>query len=167
MVDFEVVPNNITWKDLLPNWIDEEFENGHQPRCPTIPMPDFSVYDKVDLVVAQLPCRRPELDWNRDVIRLQVHLVAASLAVKKGKRNENGKVKLVFTSQCEPMRDIFRCDDLMKKDGTWWMYEMDAMRLEEKVRIPPGTCELILPLRNEGNYILLFKSFSILGPLFS
>ncbi|KAJ1687249.1 hypothetical protein LUZ63_018639 [Rhynchospora breviuscula] len=48
------------------------------------------------------------------------------------------------------MRDLFRCDDLVKKDGTWWMYEIDAMRLEEKMQSPPGTCELILPLRDEG-----------------
>ncbi|KAJ4796594.1 Hexosyltransferase [Rhynchospora pubera] len=151
VVDFDVVSNDITWNDLYPSWIDEEGESGSHPTCPTIPMPDFSAFNDIDLVVAQLPCWRPEAGWNRDVFRLQVHLVAANLAVKKGKRNKiNGAVKLVFTSRCEPMRDLFRCDDLVKKDGTWWMYEVDVMRLEDKVRSPPGTCELISPLLDEG-----------------
>lgn len=150
-VDFEPVSSKITWENLFPKWIKEEFEPVHQSTCPTIPMPDFSVYEEMDLVVAQLPCRQPEPGWNRDVTRLQAHLVAASMAVRKGKRNENGMVKLAFKSRCEPMREIFRCDDLKKKDGTWWMYEIDAMRLEEKVRSPPGTCGLILPLPDEGS----------------
>jgi xylan alpha-glucuronosyltransferase len=126
------------------------------PTCPTIPMPDFSVYNEVDLVVAQLLCRRPEAGWNRDMILLQVHLVAASLTVNNVRRNENGAVMIVFTSRCEPMKDIFRCDDLKKKDGTWWMYEVDALRMEEKMRSSPGTCELIMPLRDEGNISFIY-----------
>ncbi|KAJ3673691.1 hypothetical protein LUZ60_005683 [Juncus effusus] len=151
VLNFDMISEtNITWKDLFPNWIDEECEVGPQPTCPTFPMPNLSTFDEVDLVIAQLPCQRPKEGWNRDVFRLQVHLIAANLAAKKGRRNGRGEVKVVLTSRCEPMRDIFRCDDLVKKEGTWWLYEINAVRLEEKVRSPPGTCELVLPLRDEG-----------------
>ncbi|KAJ3674063.1 hypothetical protein LUZ60_006055 [Juncus effusus] len=147
VVNFERVSenNNITWKDLFPDSVDEELVHGSQPTCPKFPLPDFSTIDELDLVIAQLPC------GNRDVLRLQVHLVTANLAVEKGRRNERGDLKMIFTSLCEPMIEIFRCDDLVKKERKWWMYTVDTMRLEEKIRLPVGSCELVVPLRDEGN----------------
>ncbi|OAY73763.1 UDP-glucuronate:xylan alpha-glucuronosyltransferase 2-like isoform X2 [Ananas comosus] len=149
-VDFERVHPNFKWADLFPEWIDEEEEN-EGASCPEVPMPDFDSYPgSADAVVARLPCQRPAKGWNRDVFRLQVHLVAANLAVRKGRRDERGRVKVVFLSECEPMPEIFRCDDLTAREGEWWMYDADAARLEGKVKLPVGSCELALHLWGEG-----------------
>ncbi|XP_019707074.2 UDP-glucuronate:xylan alpha-glucuronosyltransferase 2 isoform X2 [Elaeis guineensis] len=148
-VDFEQVSKLFEWKDLFPEWIDEEEENEGS-TCPEIPMPDFSIYDEMDVVVAKLPCRRPEDGWVRDVFRLQVHLVVANLAVRRGRRDGRGMVKVVFLGACRPMMDVFRCDDLVGREGEWWIYEAPAGRLEEKVAMPVGSCKLALPLWEEG-----------------
>ncbi|XP_072976892.1 UDP-glucuronate:xylan alpha-glucuronosyltransferase 2 [Typha angustifolia] len=148
-IEFEQASGNFEWKDLFPEWIDEE-EEIEGPSCPDIPMPDLSRYEAVDVVVAKLPCRRPEKGWARDVARLQVHLVAANLAVRKGRRDRRGAVKVVFLSPCEPMMELFRCDDLAAREGDWWVYETPAERLEDKVRLPLGSCNLALPLWGEG-----------------
>ncbi|XP_010916626.1 UDP-glucuronate:xylan alpha-glucuronosyltransferase 2 isoform X1 [Elaeis guineensis] len=148
-VDFEQVSELFEWKDLFPEWIDEEEEN-EGATCPEIPMPDFSVYEEMDMVVARLPCRRPEEGWARDVFRLQTQLVAANLAVRRGRRDGRGVVKVVFLSACRPMMELFQCDDLVGREGDWWMYEAQAARLEEKVTMPVGSCNLALPLWGEG-----------------
>ena len=67
--------------------------------------------------------------------RLQVHLIVANLAVKKGKRDWNWKTKVVLWSKCRPMLELFRCNDLVKQENEWWYYEVDVKRLEQKVRI--------------------------------
>lgn len=149
-IQFEQVSTKFEWKDLFPEWIDEE-EDSEGSSCPEVPMPDVTVYDEVDVVVSRLPCRKPEERWNRDVFRLQVHMVSAKIATKKGKMSQNGTVKVVFLSQCEPMMDIFRCDDVVQSEGDWWMYEANVANLEEKLRLPLGSCNLALPLWDEGN----------------
>ncbi|KAJ3702561.1 hypothetical protein LUZ61_006266 [Rhynchospora tenuis] len=148
-IQFEPVSSNLEWKDLFPEWIDEE-EDSEGSNCPEIPMPDVTLYDEVDVVVARLPCKKPEEGWNRDVFRLQVHMVSAKIATRKGKMSQNGTVKVIFLSKCEPMMDIFRCDDLVEQEGEWWMYEAKVDRLEEKLRLPMGSCNLALPLWDEG-----------------
>lgn len=72
VVEFERVSLNVEWSHLFPEWIDEEEEN-EGPSCPEIPMPDYSLYEEVDVVVARVPCRQPAKGWARDVFRLQVH----------------------------------------------------------------------------------------------
>ncbi|KAI4963253.1 hypothetical protein ZWY2020_016903 [Hordeum vulgare] len=147
-VGFDRVSDVFRWSDLFPEWIDEEEEDG-VPSCPEIPMPDFSRYDdgEVDVVVAALPCNRTAPQgWNRDVFRLQVHLVAAQVAARKGRRDGGGRVRVVLRSACEPMMDLFRCDESVGREGDWWMYNVDAPRLEEKLRLPVGSCNLALPL---------------------
>lgn len=144
-VDFDRVSDVFRWSDLFPEWIDEEEEDG-VPSCPEIPMPDFSQYDDVDVVVAALPCNRTARGWNRDVFRLQVHLVAAQMAARKGRRDGAGRVRVVLRSECEPMMDLFRCDEAAGREGDWWMYTVDAPRMEEKLRLPVGSCNLALPL---------------------
>ncbi|KAL0917467.1 hypothetical protein M5K25_012529 [Dendrobium thyrsiflorum] len=148
-IEFEQVSENFEWKDIFPEWIDEEEEN-EGPSCPEMPMPDFSLYGEFDVVVVRLPCRRPEPGWSRDVFRLQMHLMAANLAVRRVKRNERGAVKLIFYGGCRPMMEVFRCDDMVGREGEWWMYEVEAGRLEEKVAMPIGSCKLALPLWKEG-----------------
>lgn len=133
------------WKDLFPEWIDEE-EESDVPLCPEIPMPEYENYEEMDVVVVKMPCRFPEEGWNRDIRRLQVHLAAANMAVRKGKR----RVKVVVQSQCRPMLEIFRCEDLMKREGEWWVFEPEMRRLEQKMSLPVGSCRLALPLWGQG-----------------
>jgi hypothetical protein len=142
------------WPDLFPEWIDEE-EETDVPSCPEIPMPDFEVYDSLDMIVAKLPCKYPEEGWNREVFRLQVHLLAANLAVKKGRRDWNWRTKVVFWSKCRPMLELFRCDDLVKQEGDWWFYEPEMTKLEQKVSLPIGSCKLALPLWTQGMFCSL------------
>ncbi|KAJ3673690.1 hypothetical protein LUZ60_005682 [Juncus effusus] len=147
-VHFEPVSPNITWRDLFPSWMDEQLN-----LCPEIPLPNFSLHEEMDVVIAKLPCQMLKEDWDRDVFRLQVHLMAGNLAAQKGRRNRKGQVKVVFLSECEPMRDIFRCDDLVRREESWWMYEIDVSRLEEKMRLAPGACKLVAPLKREGDKV--------------
>ncbi|ONK64360.1 uncharacterized protein A4U43_C07F25000 [Asparagus officinalis] len=151
IVTFERVSDSIKWKDLFPEWIDEEEEHV-TPSCPEVPMPDFSLYEEVDVVVARVPCRRPKEGWSRDVHRLQVHLVAVNMAVRRGRRDGKGRVRVVVESECRPMMDVLRCDDVVGREGRWWMFEVEGVRLEEKVALPVGSCKLALPLWEEGTH---------------
>ncbi|WOL02791.1 hypothetical protein Cni_G11510 [Canna indica] len=156
-VDFERVSRNFKWEDLFPEWIDEEEEN-EGPSCPEIPMPDLSSPSsrgEVDVVVAKLPCERNTSSaWTRDVFRLQVHLVAAHVAARRGRRDGRGAVKVLLRSACRPMMELFRCDDVVAREGEWWMYEVEAWRLEEKVALPVGSCNLALPLWEKGTDVV-------------
>lgn len=156
-IEFERVSEYFKWKDLFPEWIDEE-EETDIPSCPEIPMPDFKRYEKMDVIVAKLPCKYPEEGWRREVFRLQVHLMVANLAVKKGRRDWNGRTKVVVWSKCRPMMEVLRCDDLVKKEGDWWYYEPEMGRLEQKVALPIGSCKLALPLWGQGMFSLRFYS---------
>ncbi|XP_058221062.1 UDP-glucuronate:xylan alpha-glucuronosyltransferase 2 [Rhododendron vialii] len=151
-VHFEQVSELFEWQHLFPEWIDEE-EEIDGPLCPEIPMPDFENYGYFDTVVAKLPCNFPQEGWGRDVFRLQVHLIAANLAVKRGKRGwgwGSTGAKMVFLSKCRPMPELFRCDDLVKREGEWWWFEPEMARLEQKVSLPVGSCNLALPLWDKG-----------------
>ncbi|KAG0485291.1 hypothetical protein HPP92_009370 [Vanilla planifolia] len=161
-IEFERVSENLEWKDLFPEWIDEEEEN-EGPSCPEIPMPDFSMYGEFDVVVVRLPCPRTGPGQSRDVYRLQLHLIAGNLAARRGKRNRAGAVRLVFHGACRPMMEIFRCDDMVGREGDWWMYEVKVGRLEEKVAMPVGSCKLALPLWTEGTVDEEFDASKLAG----
>ncbi|KAL3634200.1 hypothetical protein CASFOL_021254 [Castilleja foliolosa] len=151
-ISFEHVSKSLEWKHLFPEWIDEE-EEVDGPSCPDIPMPDFDKYGEMDMIVAKLPCKAPKEKWNRDVFRLQVHLVAARMAVKKGKWDWNGNrktMKVVLLSKCMPMVEIFGCDELVRREGDWWYYGVEMERLKKKVELPVGSCELAMPLWAKG-----------------
>ena len=152
-IRFERVSSSIVWDDLFPQWDDED--NSKKPLCPEIPMPDFTRYDEVDVVIARLPCRKPKDGWNRDMFRFQVHMVSANLAVRKGRRNLYGAVKLIFLSKCIPMMDIFRGDDLVAREQEWWMYEANIDKLEDKLRWPLGSCNFALPIWGQGMCYLI------------
>lgn len=114
-------------------------------------MPEFGSYESMDMIVAKLPCKFPEEGWARDVFRLQVHLIAANLAVKKGRRDRyNSRTKVVFLSKCRPMMELFRCNDLARQEGDWWFFQAEMGRLEQKVSLPVGSCRLSLPLWGQG-----------------
>ncbi|KAJ8763236.1 hypothetical protein K2173_026137 [Erythroxylum novogranatense] len=148
-IHFERVPKLLKWEDLFPEWIDEE-EKNKVPSCPEIPMPDFKIYGKMDMIVAKLPCKYPEEGWNREVFRLQVHLIAAKLAVEKGKRDGKLRTKVLLRSKCRPMMELFRCDDLVRREGEWWLFEPEVARLEHKISLPVGSCKLSLPIWSRG-----------------
>ncbi|CAK9188470.1 unnamed protein product [Ilex paraguariensis] len=150
---FEQVSQYFEWKDLFPEWIDEE-EEIEGPACPEIPMPSFESYGTMDMIVVKLPCKYEEKGWGRDVFRLQVHLVAANLAVKNGRRGWNRRTKVVLLSKCRPMMELFRCDDLVKQEREWWFYEPDMVKLEQKISLPVGSCNLALPLWGKGQELM-------------
>ncbi|XP_024029388.1 UDP-glucuronate:xylan alpha-glucuronosyltransferase 2 isoform X3 [Morus notabilis] len=145
-VNFDHVTDFFKWEDLFPEWIDEE-EESDVPSCPEVPMPDFKRYGKMDVILAKLPCNEKE---RRDVFRLQVHLVVANLAVKKGKRDWNKRTRVVFWSKCRPMMELFRCSELVKRQGNWWFFEPEIPKLEQKLSLPVGSCQLALPLWGQG-----------------
>ncbi|ONK55414.1 uncharacterized protein A4U43_UnF3750 [Asparagus officinalis] len=148
VVEFNKVSPYFKWKHLFPEWIDEEGEK-EGTSCPEIPMPDFSAYEEADVVAARVPCRKPEEGWARDVFRLQVHLIAMNMAARRGRRDGNGRVRVLVESECRPMMEVFRCDDVVGREGRWWMFEVEGRRLEEKVVLPVGSCKLALPLWDE------------------
>ncbi|KAI3465361.1 hypothetical protein Pfo_022024 [Paulownia fortunei] len=148
-ITFDRVSELFEWKALFPEWIDEEEEYSGS-SCPEIPLPNMNRYGHMDMIVAKLPCRVPEEGWNRDVFRLQVHLVAANVAVRRGRWDWNGRMKVVFVSKCMPMVEMFRCDELVRREGEWWYYRPEVGRLEQKVSMPVGSCNLALPLWDKG-----------------
>ncbi|AES59449.1 UDP-glucuronate:xylan alpha-glucuronosyltransferase 2 isoform X2 [Medicago truncatula] len=148
-INFDKVSQFFNWTDLFPEWIDEE-EESDVPTCPELPMPEFATYENMDIIVAKLPCKYPLEGWGREVLRLQVHLIVANMVVKKGKKDWKWKSKVVFWSKCRPMLEIFRCDDLVKHEGDWWFYEVDVKKLEQKISLPVGSCNLALPLWEQG-----------------
>ncbi|KAG8390009.1 hypothetical protein BUALT_Bualt01G0038700 [Buddleja alternifolia] len=148
-VSFDKVSNLLEWNNLFPEWIDEE-EEIDGPMCPEIPMPDYDKYDYMDMIVAKLPCEIPKEGWNRDVFRLQVHLVTAGLAARRGRRDWEGKMKVVMLSKCMPMVEMFRCDELVRREGEWWYYRPEMRKLEQKVTLPAGSCNLAMPLWGKG-----------------
>lgn len=148
-VSYEKVSALLEWKDLFPEWIDEE-EEVDGPSCPEIPMPDYDKYGYMDMIVAKLPCKAPNEGWSRDVVRLQVHLVVANLAVRRGKWDWMGRMRVVFLSKCMPMVELFRCDELVKREGDWWFYRPEKGKLERKVSLPVGSCNLAMPLWGKG-----------------
>ncbi|GAB2277499.1 hypothetical protein Dimus_012206 [Dionaea muscipula] len=151
-VKFDGVSRAVEWPELFPEWIDEAAVTTHRkpPKCPDIPMPAWNKnYQGLDVVVARLPC------GIRDVFRLQVNLVVANLVVASSKLGGGGGGGpggavaggyVVFVGRCEPMWEIFRCDDLLWHEvGKYWVYRPNVSKLKEKVLMPVGTCELAPP----------------------
>ncbi|KAL4351340.1 hypothetical protein GQ457_06G020710 [Hibiscus cannabinus] len=149
-VHFDQVSKARKWKDFFPVWINED-PKSTPPTCPEIPMPrPEKRYHDLDVVVAKVPCD----GWTskagmRDVFRLQVNLVVATLLVRSGWATGPGVKKravyAVFVGECEPMSEIFRCDDLVRKEGDHWVYKPELRRLKQKVLMPPGTCQIAYP----------------------
>lgn len=149
---FEKVSKSLKWIDLFTG----SNANASYQSCNKIPMPDFSKYVNMDMVVVKVPCKPLAEEWQRDVFRLQLHLVASNMVVKRGKRG----AKVVVESKCRPMIEIFRCEDLLKEEGQWWYYEPDLKRLEQIVSLHLGTCELVLPPKGTPfvpKYIFMFS----------
>ncbi|XP_057422813.1 putative UDP-glucuronate:xylan alpha-glucuronosyltransferase 4 [Lotus japonicus] len=142
LVDFDHVNENLQWKDLFPEWIDEDEKWGY-PKCPDLPMPTWEDYRDVNVVVAKVPCGNGT-SW--DVFRLQVNLVVANLAVESGwdmKLGAYEQVYVVFIGSCCPMVEIFRCDDLLlHQSGQHRVYKPDLWSLRQTMLMPVGSCQI-------------------------
>ncbi|XP_021771896.1 putative UDP-glucuronate:xylan alpha-glucuronosyltransferase 5 [Chenopodium quinoa] len=148
-INIDPVSSNITWEKLFPEWIDETNPQGW---CPEIPMPKLGKYSGLDVVVAQLPCKeeRVEIESNgnhrkagtRDVDRLQISLATAHLIVENGINSQEKDIYAVFIANCDPMLELFRCDDLLWHGGEYWVYKPNIEKLKEMVKMPVGSCAL-------------------------
>ncbi|XP_057822925.2 UDP-glucuronate:xylan alpha-glucuronosyltransferase 2 isoform X2 [Cryptomeria japonica] len=151
VIKFDLIDSEeVQWTDLFPEWIDEE-EQYTAPACPNVPMPEIEDETKFDLVVTRVPCRKPEKGWSRDVVRLQIQLVAARVAAKLSR---NGKsMAMLFLTSCRPMLDLFRCEDLVKQQDDVWLYTSQVKKLAHKISLPVGSCELAVPLKDQGKMV--------------
>lgn len=166
-VKFERVDENLKWQDFFPEWIDEDHKWG-VPKCPEMPMPRLEKYQDVNVVVARVPaCGSGNNSENgrekrgiRDLFRLQVNVVVANMAVESGwVKLDDGyyrKVYVVFIGKCGPMVEIFRCDDLMMKEGEYWVYKPELGRLKQKTLMPIGTCQSAPPYAETGMLLVQF-----------
>ncbi|KAH6798922.1 hypothetical protein C2S51_035406 [Perilla frutescens var. frutescens] len=146
-VDFNMFDKSMQWSDLFPEWIDESSTTS----CPELPMPEFKMYEQLDVVVARVPCNESEeiSSGLRDVFRLHVNLVVANLLVRSG-RMESRPIYAVFIGSCAPMWEIFRCDDLILHVGDSWIYKPQLSRIKQKVLMPVGSCQLSPSLPQSG-----------------
>ncbi|KAF3634935.1 putative UDP-glucuronate:xylan alpha-glucuronosyltransferase 4 [Capsicum annuum] len=160
-VKFPKVSDKINWKDLFPEWIDED-EVSAKPTCPEIPMPVFEEYEELDVLVAKVPCKHVGVDGSRDVFKLQVNLVVANLLVRSGGWNKNRPAYAVFIGDCEPMWEIFRCEDMLLQEENLRVYKPELEKLKEKIRMPVGSCQLARLFSKQGQEIR--KSYSTSVP---
>lgn len=150
-IRFDRVDGNLKWNDFFPEWIDEDGKWG-QPKCPEMPMPEFKNYGDLNVVMAVVPCNSN----NRDVFGLQVNLVVANLAVENGwleklqSSGDHRKVYVVFVGSCGPMVEIFRCEDLLMRQGDYWVYKPDLKRLKQKMLMPVGSCQIASSFAETG-----------------
>ncbi|XP_047326528.1 UDP-glucuronate:xylan alpha-glucuronosyltransferase 1 [Impatiens glandulifera] len=124
---------NITWNDLYPEWIDEEQED-QIPNCPSLPkihIPNKSL----DLIITKLPCIA-EKNWSRDIARLHLQLATADILTKKKTSH------VLFVTKCFPIPNLFTCKELITHKGNSWLYKPKIEILNEKLRLPIGSCEL-------------------------
>ncbi|KAJ6397568.1 hypothetical protein OIU77_018559 [Salix suchowensis] len=143
-------PGELKWEDFFPEWIDED-ARWHEPSCPEVPMPRLEDYGDLDVIVARVPCGNgTEKQGIRDLLRLQVNLVVANLAVVNGLTTggDDRTVSVIFIGSCGPMQEIFRCDDLMTHLGDYWLYKPELRRLRQMVQMPVGSC-LIAPYHKQ------------------
>ncbi|KAF5192985.1 Hexosyltransferase [Thalictrum thalictroides] len=164
MVHFDSVPKDRHWEDYFPEWIDED-EKWNAPKCPDIPMPHFKNYGKFNLIVVKVPCgndHQVKGQGVRDVFRLQVNLVVANLVVNNGD-DDDQNVFIVFISLCGPMIEIFRCDDLVRHEGVFWIYKPDLRRLKQKVIMPVGSCQLAVSHKHQVEGKATYDDFSKLS----
>ena len=138
IVGLDPVNPSLKWEDLFPEWIDEE-EEFEVPKCPSLPEPKPLVDARLDLIIGKLPCNRSAL-WSKDVVRLHLQLSAAKMAVS------STSPLILFITDCFPMPNLFKCKDLVSREGTLWLFRPNLRSLQESIQLPIGSCTLSLPL---------------------
>ncbi|XP_065020197.1 UDP-glucuronate:xylan alpha-glucuronosyltransferase 1-like isoform X2 [Musa acuminata AAA Group] len=144
-VRLEYADTSITWNVLYPEWIDEE-EDNEVPACPSLPEPQIEKGSRFDVVAVKLPCHGSG-SWARDVARLHLQLSAAKLAAASA--GGLSPVRVLFITECFPLPNLFTCRNLVRREGNAWLYEPEMSILQEKLRLPIGSCELAVPLKAE------------------
>ncbi|RRT47178.1 hypothetical protein B296_00036720 [Ensete ventricosum] len=145
-VRLEYADTSITWNVLYPEWIDEEGDN-EVPACPSVPEPQVHKGSRFDVVAVKLPCDRSG-SWARDVARLHLQLSAAKLAAASA--GGLTPVRVLFITECFPLPNLFTCSNLVRREGNAWLYEPEMSTLQEKLRLPIGSCELAVPPKAAG-----------------
>lgn len=148
VVDLNSVDASLRWEDLYPEWIDEE-EEFEVPKCPSLPEPRVTPTDvQLDLIAVKLPCNSSG-GWSRDVVRLHLQLAAAKLAASASAGALHGP-QVLFLTDCFPLPNLFRCKDLVAREGSLWLYRPSLPTLRESVELPVGSCTLSVPLKADG-----------------
>lgn len=148
VLQLDYAEKNVTWDSLYPEWIDEEAEED-VPICPSLPKVKIPG-KRLDLIAVKLPCRN-EGNWSRDVARLHLQLAAAELAAFYKGYNP---VHVLFVTECFPIPNLFPCKELVAREGNASLYKPNLNVLIEKVQLPVGSCELSLPLRGKGQFLI-------------
>nr|GMD78613.1 putative UDP-glucuronate:xylan alpha-glucuronosyltransferase 4 [Ipomoea batatas] len=160
-VKFQRVSKKVEWGHLFPKWVDEDHDVLGPHDCPTIPLPDFGNYKElINVVVARVPCGHNN---SSDVYRLQVNLIVANLLVKCGWDNRDAyqTVYAVFIGECEPMFEIFRCNDLLWHQKDVRIYKPSLTKLKQKLVMPIGSCQLARPFAEQGKEI--WRRYALVG----
>ncbi|KAF9606414.1 hypothetical protein IFM89_025103 [Coptis chinensis] len=166
VVHFDRVPKDRRWEEYFTDWVEED-EKWATPKCPDIPMPSYKSYGEFNVVVVKMPCGNViQRKGIRDVFRLQVNLVAANLAVQSVKINGTDQnLFVVFIGTCGPMWEIFRCDDLLRHEGDFWIYKPELRRLKQKVLMPVGACQLAVSPRKHGDGKITYDFTKLSSPI--
>ncbi|PKA57141.1 UDP-glucuronate:xylan alpha-glucuronosyltransferase 1 [Apostasia shenzhenica] len=147
MIRLENAAENLAWEKLYPEWIDEgeeEEEEEEVPSCPPLPGPKVPKGSNFGLIAVKLPCNKTG-NWTRDVPRLHLQLSAAKLAADSEEEGE--AVHVLLVTDCLPVPNLFSCKNLVVKEGSAWLYKPDLQVLKQKLKLPVGSCELSLPLK--------------------
>lgn len=149
VLPLDFVSNNVTWEALYPEWIDE-VEDFKVPTCPILPTIKVPGKPRIDLIAVKLPCRK-SIGSSRDVARLHLQLSAARLAATSEGFHT---VRVLLLTDCLPIPNLFTCKELVVRQGNVWLYEPNLHTLREKVQLPVGSCELALPLKTKGQFLI-------------
>uniref|UniRef100_A0A1D1XVH3 Hexosyltransferase n=2 Tax=Anthurium amnicola TaxID=1678845 RepID=A0A1D1XVH3_9ARAE len=144
VVHLDYINHNLTWEDLYPEWIDEE-EESEVPKCPHLPEPRVLEHVQLDVIAVKLPCDRLG-NWSRDVVRLHLQIAAAKLA-SAAAAEPHHTMHILFVTDCFPIPNLFKCKDLVVREGSIWLYRPNIGTLSENIRLPVGSCELSIPLK--------------------
>ncbi|KAG0579921.1 hypothetical protein KC19_4G134800 [Ceratodon purpureus] len=151
-VPFRRASKHVSWKNLFPEWIDEEAKFG-DPRCPFYPMPKIPAVPYVsrtiqlDVVIARAPCAEPttlQEGWKHPAI-LQVLLGAANLAAETGHES----IYVLILSKCRPLVNLFPCRELVEHHDEGWLYHMNVQHLKSRTSLPIGSCQLSVRLSSK------------------
>ncbi|KAL8487331.1 hypothetical protein ACS0TY_023395 [Phlomoides rotata] len=147
MLAMDYASRNVTWETLYPEWLDEE-EEFEVPTCPTLPKIQYLGKPRLDLIAVKLPCDKSK-NWSRDVARFHLQLEAARVAATvKGYHS----VHVLLITECFPTPNLFTCKELIVREGNAWLYKPSLNKLREKLNLPPGSCELAVPLKTKENW---------------
>ncbi len=110
-------------------------------------------------MVARVPCQDRD---ERNVRRLQLLLAAASVASKTS--GDARTTHILVRSECRPALNLFPCKELVKREGSWWLYRVNVAAMKTRLALPVGSCELSLSTHWPGKAFLSFlKMLSSIG----